>query len=405
MDEAADFAETEVGTNDLMADSTPPPDAVESRPAVLPALPGEPPQIAGEPVAGAMQESAVGGDATRDPMPSDVVATAHDTVPPPAPPASHPRGKLPAFLGGIGLGRLIGLGALGVAVCSVPLVLIAVAVSTLARSPSDPIEEQDIAAAKRADRAHSPSTAEATNVTKQRTPASAPQANATRPHSGGGIPWAVPSPKTTASCNALAGTDSEGPRGYLLQQAIERGQAEMLRGNLNGAHVAFCEAKLLGVPPASVLLSLAQVLLLQNDPETALAVVDQALQTKPDSTRAREMRGDILIRLGRVEEARNEWVRAAGAPRATPQLVTNLLRGARIDAKSAMAVGDLSRAERMLRRAVGLEPKDVDAAAQLGTVLLRTGERGAAQRWFDYAASLDKKNAHVQSLQSALGRK
>jgi Flp pilus assembly protein TadD len=177
----------------------------------------------------------------------------------------------------------------------------------------------------------------------------------------------------------------------------------MLRGNLKGAHVAFCEAKLLGVPPASVLLSLAQVLLVQNDPEAALAVVDQALQTKPDSTRAREMRGDILIRLGRVEEARNEWVRAAGAPRATPQLVTNLLRGARIDAKSAMAVGDLSRAQRMLRRAVGLEPKDVDAAAQLGTVLLKTGERGAAQRWLDYAASLDKNNAHVQSLQSALG--
>jgi Flp pilus assembly protein TadD len=128
----------------------------------------------------------------------------------------------------------------------------------------------------------------------------------------------------------------------LLQKAVRRAQREIIRGNIKAAHTAFCEAVLLGQATEATLIGLTHVLLLQSDAEAALKTADQLLMLKPDDRVALDLRGDILIRMGRADEARETWYRAAGTMGASPSLIDNLRRANRADAVKALRTGDLA---------------------------------------------------------------
>jgi len=189
----------------------------------------------------------------------------------------------------------------------------------------------------------------------------------------------------------------------LLQQAVKRGQRELIRGNVKAAHTAFCEAVLLGQPTEVILIGLTQVLLMQSDTEAALKTADQLLTLKPNDRVALALRGDILIRMGRADEARETWYRAAGASRASASLIDNLRRANRADAVKALRAGDLARADRLWRRVIALDVRDVEASAQLAAVLAKNGEADAAKRWLVYAETLDPAHPKVVALKSSLG--
>ena len=218
-----------------------------------------------------------------------------------------------------------------------------------------------------------------------------------------GVPWLAPAITPVPSCSALVGVAGQDLQPYLLHQALERGRTEFLRGNLEKAQMAFCEARFLGDTSPPVLWNLTQVLLLQGDPEKALEVVDRMLEQHPGDTHARELRGDVLIRLGRVEAAQKEWLAAAGAPHASELVITNLLRANRLDAQNALLGGDGLRADRMLRRVVALDPTDAGAAAELAGVLSKMGQTRAARLWLAYAAGVAPSHPRVQALQKTLG--
>jgi Flp pilus assembly protein TadD len=179
-----------------------------------------------------------------------------------------------------------------------------------------------------------------------------------------------------------------GPKGFLLQQAVTRAQRALLQGDTAGAHAAFCSAAQLGVPSDKLLLGLTQVLLMQAQLTAALKTVDQLLERAPTNKQALDWRGDILIRMGRVDEAREAWFKAAGATRASQRLIDNLLRTSDADAKTALRSGDLSRADRMLRRAIALTSGDPERCRELAAVLTKSGQRAAAERWRGYLSSL-----------------
>jgi Flp pilus assembly protein TadD len=155
----------------------------------------------------------------------------------------------------------------------------------------------------------------------------------------------------------------------------------LLHGDTAAAHAAFCTAAQIGVPSDTVLLGLTQVLLMQGDLTAALKTVDQLLERAPTNKQALGWRGDILIRMGRVDEAREAWFKAAGATRASKLLIDNLIRFSDADAKAALRSGDLSRADRMLRRAIALTSGDPVHCRQLAAVLTKSGQAAAAERW------------------------
>ena len=201
------------------------------------------------------------------------------------------------------------------------------------------------------------------------------------------IPWDDLPQATAKGCEQL-GAVGPGPKGFLLQQAVTGAQRALLQGDTAAAHAAFCTAARLGVPSDTVLLGLTQVLLMQSDFAAALKTVDQLLDHTPNNKQALAWRGDILIRMGRVEEARQAWFKAAGATRASKRLTDNLLRTSDTDAKTALRSGDLSRADRMLRRAIALTSGDPEHGRELVAVLTKSGHTAAAERWRTYLSSL-----------------
>lgn len=201
------------------------------------------------------------------------------------------------------------------------------------------------------------------------------------------IPWDDLPQNTAKSCETLA-TVAAGPKALLAGQAVASAQRAVVRGDTAAAYAAFCTAAQLGVANDTVLLGLARALLAQFDPAAALEAVDQSIeQAAPTNKQAFELRGDILIRLGKVDEARQAWFKAAGATRASKLLVDNLIRASDADAKTALRSGDLSRADRMLRRSIALTSGDPEHCRMLITVLDKNGNEVAAERWRAYLSA------------------
>jgi Flp pilus assembly protein TadD len=215
------------------------------------------------------------------------------------------------------------------------------------------------------------------------------------------IPWLDIEPVTTKQCKDLV----EAPAGagaYRFSQALETAQRSMVRGQVDAAHDAFCEASLLSEPAPAVLTGLAQVLLVKSDLRGALAAAEQLVAISPTSATAHNLRGDILIRMGKVDAAKLAWTRAAKATTFSQILRSNIARASHQAAKLAMRGGDLARADRMLRRALAMDPSDVIAAAKLAMVLHKNGKDKAARLWLGYAESLDPSHAQVRRVAAAL---
>jgi len=215
-----------------------------------------------------------------------------------------------------------------------------------------------------------------------------PQAAAEPPASASSsaIPWDDLPQTSSNSCEALA-TLNAGPKAFLAGQAVTSAQRALVRGDTTAAHAAFCTAAQLGVPNDSVLLGLTRVLFMQSDLAAALKVVDQLLERAPTNKQAFDLRGDILIRIGKVEEARQAWFKAAGATRASKLLVDNLIRSNDADAKTALRSGDLLRADRILRRNIALTSGDPERCRKLIAVLVKNGNAAAADRWRAYLSA------------------
>jgi len=361
-------------------------------------------------------------DAARAALPSEAFATTQDTLPPL--PMSGLALQLPSPFNRWSRKKLIGVASVALVAAMLPLIAAGLLLTAPADSGAGPIAAAPAEAApaaavalSKAPRKATPTQATPTKATlpqAQPPPAKAPAPNEpskpaapsaatpAAPANTGGVPWLDRTSSSTPSCDSLTSAPV-GPKGFLLQQALKQGQRELIRGNVKGAHTAFCQAVLLGQPSDVVLTGLAQVLLMQSDMDAALKAVDQLLTLKPNDRHALDLRGDILIRMGRADDALATWYRAAGASRPSASLIENLRRAYRADAASALRAGDLARADRLWRRVIALDVRDVAASAELAAVLAKNGDRTAAERWLAYAQMLDPAHPRVAAVKASLG--
>jgi Flp pilus assembly protein TadD len=302
-----------------------------------------------------------------------------------APRGAAPRTKWLVAIAALGLASGVGLGLMVMRLVIPPQTSTSLAANPPSSEPA--VVRPAAAALTPAVEARQPGAAPVTSAAEASPPPVMPaQPNAAAQSSA--IPWDDLPQATTKSCEELA-VVGPGPKGFLLQQAVTSAQRALLQGDTAAAHSAFCTAAQLGVPSDTVLLGLTQVLLMQSDLTAALKTVDQLLKRAPNNKKALDFRGDILIRMGRVDEAREAWFNAAGATRASKRLMDNLLRASDADGKTALRSGDLSRADRMLRRAIALTSGDPEHCRELVAVLTKNGQAAAAERWRSYLRSLD----------------
>jgi Flp pilus assembly protein TadD len=199
------------------------------------------------------------------------------------------------------------------------------------------------------------------------------------------IPWADQPQTSSGDCKEAAAAV---PGSVSVDAAIQNALRAMMRGDPKAAHESFCSATERGAQNQTVLMGHARALLIQSDYAAALQVVDRELQLRP-SPAARLLRGDVLIRMGNVEEAKQAWLSAAGVPPDSDPLVQNLWRGYKAEAQGAIRAGDLARADRTLRRVIALGPPERQLCLQLADTLDKRGESAAAERWRAYASTLD----------------
>jgi tetratricopeptide (TPR) repeat protein len=162
----------------------------------------------------------------------------------------------------------------------------------------------------------------------------------------------------------------------------------LLLGDLVAAREAFCVATRYEAPDELSLTGLVRTQLLLGDPQSALDTTERLVERAPRSFGAHDLRGDVLIRLGRADEAKEAWTRAAGANHLSVWLAGRIRKTSIDEAREALDAAAYPRAERMLRRALALESSDIDTVVELARVLRKSERFGAAARWLDYAEHL-----------------
>ncbi len=162
----------------------------------------------------------------------------------------------------------------------------------------------------------------------------------------------------------------------------------LMVGKSEEAVESMCLAGLLDpAGPASE--GLAEYYLGQRSLEQADRWIKASLKADPDRRKSQELLGDIENQKGNEEAARKillDTMKLTGDETRKMEMTARKLRQ---DARLAKKGGDLPRAERELRRAILLSPKDAEIAAELGEVLLRRNAAEAAARWAAHALKLD----------------
>lgn len=157
------------------------------------------------------------------------------------------------------------------------------------------------------------------------------------------------------------------PIQYEYLHQLHTARRELIRGNVDAAHAAFCRATLDPGADINVWVEFAQLLVLRGDGAAALPWLDKALALEPKNPRARGLLGDALLLAGRTEDARSAFL--AAAKRGTGEAaVERLVRQSLAEAEGAMKKHDLPRAERFFRRVLAFDAENARAKEQIAAI-------------------------------------
>lgn len=206
---------------------------------------------------------------------------------------------------------------------------------------------------------------------------------------GSGSIWKVRETTKLPSCEERLGPAT--PKSADAARAVgywKNARRLLMVGNTEEAIESMCLAGLLDSSgPASE--GLAEYYLGQRSLEQAERWIRESLEADPERRKSQELLSDIENQKGNVEEARKIILRTMRVSADETKKMELTARKLRQDARLARKGGDLPRAERELRRAALLSPKDAEIAAELGDVLLRRQAPTAAARWAAHALELD----------------
>lgn len=150
--------------------------------------------------------------------------------------------------------------------------------------------------------------------------------------------------------------------------------------------------------PVDAFIGLAIIHYKKRDFPSALTDLDRVLEEKPESAEARKLRGEVLLELGRLEDAEIELRKSV--------TIMPTLRPAHMAlANVYFRMKDLPRAEAALRRVLDLKEEDAEMHYALGVILDRQGRHIEAAGQFEEGAltdrnpaSADRMKAHAEEL-------
>jgi tetratricopeptide (TPR) repeat protein/DNA-binding NarL/FixJ family response regulator len=199
------------------------------------------------------------------------------------------------------------------------------------------------------------------------------------------------------SCESVVKSGEEQRFRGAANDALNLGRREIVKGDLEAAHRAYCRAVSYDPNSNAAVIGLARVLLMRRDGAAAVKWVKKALVQKPDDSNLKALLGDSLARIGDEEGARKAWMASVGiASSHDPEVRALALRDGRL-AAHAFDRREWARAERLYRRAAVLDPTSSKAAAGVAKTLLVLDEPASAFAWARRATRLGPKNpdAHL----------
>ncbi len=201
--------------------------------------------------------------------------------------------------------------------------------------------------------------------------------------------WKVRETNELPSCEKRLGPAT--PKGTDPVRATsywKNARRSLMVGNTEEAIESMCLAGLLDpAGPASE--GLAEYYLGQRSLTQAERWIRESLKADPERRKSQELLSDIENQKGNVDEARMIILKTMRVSADETKKMEITARKLRQDARLARKGGDLPRAERELRRAALLAPKDAEIAAELGDILLRRQAPDGAARWAAHALELD----------------
>jgi tetratricopeptide (TPR) repeat protein len=173
-------------------------------------------------------------------------------------------------------------------------------------------------------------------------------------------------------------------------QAIwKRARQQLLVGERDAAHQLMCQAAFIDPSgPASV--GLAGYYLANRSLKNAEQWALYGIEQRPDFPRkSQELLGDTLSQMGKVDEARDIWLKTMKLDRDDSLKLRAVARTLTSSAQKTRRGGDYPLAERLLRRAVAFDEENPAAAAALAGVLLKNDQPALAKKWAQRALSLN----------------
>lgn len=182
--------------------------------------------------------------------------------------------------------------------------------------------------------------------------------------------------ESLASCDVLIRLNPGDPAGTVeraltLAEGGRRSEAEALFRAVLAQEPAHAEA----------LVGLSRSLLGKDDPDGAIAALDLALRREPTSAKFSSLRGLLLQRRGRLQEALPDL-------RTAIELCPDNARGYLNMGVLLLALERYEDCVRFLRHAVALDPALIDAYGPLAEAHRNLGQHAAAIAVFDHAFSL-----------------
>lgn len=145
--------------------------------------------------------------------------------------------------------------------------------------------------------------------------------------------------------------------------------------------------------PVDAFIGLAILDYKKKDFPSALIDLDRVLREKPDSAEARKLRGEVLLELGRLDDAEIELKKSIA--------IMPALRSAHMAlANVYFRKKDLARAESALRKVLDLREEDAEMHYALGVILDRQGRPIEAAGQFELGAQTDRNPVSAERMRS-----
>ncbi len=193
----------------------------------------------------------------------------------------------------------------------------------------------------------------------------------------------IASPTELESCEKQLGKSEEdfqsAPK-WKSAQAWKLARKSLMSGKQEQAAKQMCESAFID-PRGPAVAGLVNYYLSERALEQAHKWALKGVEVSPESRAAQEALGDVLNQMGRVEEAREIWLKSFGLEEKDDAKLAGVVKNYVRSAVAARRGGAYPLAERLLRRALSFDPENADAVALFITTLRKNGQDQLAEKW------------------------